>query len=119
MNKRLRQVNKHIQRTLGEIIQRDVDLPVDVMVTLSRVDTTPNLKSSTVWLYVSPLNRSDEVMEILQSQMYDIQGELNRALDLRPLPRIRLEVDAGAEYSQQINDTIQQLKEEAPDDTPE
>lgn len=112
MSRRIVQINKNIQRILGEILQREADLPVDALVTISRVDTTPNLASATVWLYVFPVERSEEILERLTRQLYDIQGALNRALDQRPLPRIRLRVDYGAEHAENIEKTFRNLTEE-------
>ena len=114
MNKRLAQVNKHIQRTFGEILQTEADLPSDVMVTVARVDTTANLKSSTIWVYIFPFERAVEVMEILKPQMYDLQGSLNRALKFKPLPRIALRVDEGAQHAEDIEKTLDELKREKP-----
>ena len=109
MSQRMAKVNKHLQRTFGEILQREADLPPDVLVTISRVDTTPNLKSSTMWLYINPTERAEEVLERLTPQLYDLQGALNRSLDLKPLPRVRLRIDYGAAYADHINDALDQL----------
>ena len=114
MSRRIDRINKHLQRTFGEVLQRDVDLPPDVLVTISRVDTVPNLKSAEIWLYIQPIDQSEKVLAQLESQLYDLQGSLNRKLDLSPLPRIRLRIDYGAEHSDQIETTIRQLKQ--PDD---
>ena len=106
---RLIKFNKHVQRILGEILQRDTDMPADVLVTITRVDTASNLFSSDIWLSILPSERAEEVIEVLTPQLYDIQGALNRALDQRPLPRIRLRVDYGAEHSAKINEAINNL----------
>lgn len=117
MSYRLAKLNKHLQRTFGEILQREADLPAGVLVTIARVDTTPNLKRAEVSLYVYPLERAEEVLEILKPQMYELQGAFNRALDLRPLPRLRLRIDYGAEHADTINQLIEHLDQEGPDAT--
>jgi len=96
---------------------KEASLPTDALVTISRVETTPNLATATVWLYVNPLDRSEEILKSLTGQLYDLQGALNRALDLRPLPRIRLRIDYGAEHAQHIDTTLEglnTLKEKRP-----
>ena len=108
MSERMAKVNKHVQRTFGEILQRQADLPPDVLVTISRTDTTPNLKSTTIWLYINPVARAEEIIERLTPQLYDLQGALNRALDLKPLPRVRLRIDYGADYADHINTVLDQ-----------
>jgi ribosome-binding factor A len=108
-SRRMEKINKHIQRTLGEILLEEADLPPDVLVTISRVDTTPNLKSASVYLYVFPETASDDILERLKPQMYDLQGSLNRALDVRPLPRIYLRIDYGAAHADTINKALEKL----------
>lgn len=92
---------------------KEAELPPGVLVTISRVDTTPNLRYSDIWLYINPESHAEEVLEKLQGQMYDIQGSLNRALHLRPLPRIRFKYDAGGEYADTINQKLNELKTES------
>ena len=110
MSNRLEKVNKHIHRTFGEILLEIADLPADVMVTVSRVETTHNLKAATIWLYVFPDEAEDKIMEMLKPQMYELQGELNRQLDFKPLPRIRLRIDHGAQHAQRINEALENLE---------
>lgn len=113
MSERIRKVNKHLQRTFGEILQREADVPPDVLVTISHVDTTPNLKSADVWLYINPIERASEIIDRLTPQLYDLQGALNRVLDFRPLPRLRLRIDYGAQHAENIERTIADLKHDA------
>lgn len=110
-SKRIAQVNSLIQRLMGEIILKEADVPPDVLVTVSAVETVPNLRSATVWLYILPLARGEEVLALLKNQMYDIQGALNRALSMRPLPRVTLKLDHGADYAQRIEERFNNLQE--------
>lgn len=112
MGARMVKINKHIQRTFGEILLEEADLPKGVLVTIARVDTTPNLKSATIWLYISPSSKEEEVLTLLKPQMYELQGALNRSLDFRPLPRIRLQADHGAQHAQTIEEKLADLKED-------
>ena len=110
-SRRLQQVNRHIQRTFGEILQKEADLPPDVLVTITRVDTTANLKSTEVWLSVYPLDQAEAILDRLKPQMYDLQGFFNRALDARPLPRLRLRIDYGAQNAENVERALRHLKE--------
>lgn len=109
----MEKINKHIQRTLGEILQKEADIPADTLVTISRVDTTKNLQSSTVWLYISPSEKEDDVLRHLEGQLYDLQGSLNRIIAMRPLPRIRLKIDKGMANQEAITQALNELKHES------
>lgn len=109
-----------MQRTFSEVLLQKADLPVDVLVTISDVEVTNNLHSSTIWLYISPLERAQEVLDLLKPQMYDLQGAFNRALRMQPMPRLILKIDRGASYAQRINTQLSVItNEKSPSTSPE
>ncbi len=112
MSDRILKLNKHIQRVFGEVLQEEADVPADVLVTISKVDVRPNLRSATVWLYVYPSDKGEATVDHLQEQIYDLQGALNRELQLRPLPRIILRLDHGIEHAQHIEEKLASIKKE-------
>lgn len=112
MSRRLEKVNRHIQRTLADILLHEADIPTDVLVTISRVDTTPNLKSSSVWLYIQPLEQGEKTLELLKGQLYELQGALNRSLKMRPLPRISFYIDHGSEHAQRIEEKLAEIQQD-------
>ncbi len=110
MSERIAKVNKHIQKVFGEILHEQADRPANTMITISKVETAPNLKSAIVWLYIFPLDQGEEVLESLKKQMYDLQGAMNRELDMRPLPRLVLRLDHGAEHAESIEKKLASLE---------
>lgn len=112
MSRRIEKVNKHIQRTLGTIIQSQAQVPASVLVTIARVETKPNLQASTVWLYIQPLERGQEVLAQLKEQLYELQGALNRELEMHPLPRISLKLDLGSEHATRIEEKLAKIQDE-------
>jgi ribosome-binding factor A len=110
MSRRIDKIDKHIQRTFGELLLKEADIPLGVMVTVSRVETATNLRSCTVWLYISPLESADETLEGLKKQMYDLQGFINREAKLNPPPRIHLRLDRGLDHAENIEETLDNLK---------
>mgnify|MGYP002640892644 CR=1 FL=1 len=107
---RMGKVNAHIKRVFGEILQREANLPSDCLITVSEVETAPNLRVADVWISVMPIAMARKVMKKLKPQMYDLQGELNRELEMRPLPRITLRIDHGADYSDKIERKLADLE---------
>jgi ribosome-binding factor A len=109
MSVRIDRINKLILRTFGEVLQTEADLPADVLVSVSRVDTTANLQSATIWLSVFPLEAGEATLKTLESSIYSLQGSLNRKLTFYPLPRIRLKLDYGAEHAEHIQRRLKEL----------
>lgn len=108
---RINKLNKHIQRTFGEVLQEEAFLSKDVLVTIARVDTVPNLKFADIWLYIQPISEAESVVAELNDQLYELQGALNRKLDLKPFPRVVLKIDYGAEYANKIEQRFKELRQ--------
>ena len=106
---RMGKVNAHIKRVFGDILQKEADLPNDVLITISSVETADNLRTADVWISVLPVNKARKAIKKLKPQMYHLQGTLNRELEMRPLPRISLRIDHGAEYSDEIERRLADL----------
>jgi ribosome-binding factor A len=117
--RKMDKVNKRLQRLVGEIIHKEADVPADVLVTVSRVATTHNLRGAEVWLSIYPTDQAESVVENLRGQLYELQGFLNRALDAKVVPRIRFTVDYGADHAATIERRFQQLKDSAAGDSGE
>jgi ribosome-binding factor A len=109
MPDRIAKVNKHIQRTFGEILQVEADLPKDAMVTVAGVETAKNLKTATVWLSIFPETQANKVIKKLKKQLYDLQGSLNEKIRLKPSPRITLTIDHGAQHAENIDRRLKEL----------
>jgi len=108
----LQQINKHIMRLFGEVLQKEALLTTDALVTISRIDTAPNLKNTTIWLYVQPIAQADAILAELTEQLYDLQGAFNRKLDRKPVPRVALRIDYGAEHADTIEQRFAELANE-------
>ncbi|MDO8663808.1 MAG: 30S ribosome-binding factor RbfA [Candidatus Wildermuthbacteria bacterium] len=100
MPKRLLRLNSLLKREISQIILREFDFPLDVLVTITRVETSSNLIDSSVWVSVLPDGKKDEIMSLLEKGVYSIQQNLNDKLRMRPVPKLRfleekLTVEAG------------------------
>ena len=88
MADRVPQVNNLVKQELSKIIFREVEFPKDVLVTLTRVETTANIIESRVYISVMPEEKTEEVFLILKKRIYSIQKSLDRKLRMRPIPKI-------------------------------
>ena len=110
MTYRLAKINKQIQRIFGEVLQREADLPVGALITVTQVEVAENLRSAKVWLTVWPPEMAAKALRQLRKQMYDLQGAFNRAIGLQPLPRLKLLIDHGAEQAAKVDRILRELE---------
>ena len=85
---RVQRVNQLIKKELNQIILKEVDFPKDVLVTITRVESSSNLIQVRVYVSVMPENKTGQIMSILSRDIYSIQQGLNKRLKMRPIPKI-------------------------------
>ena len=89
MSNRIEKVNSLLQQEIGKIILRDFAFSPEILVTLTRVDTTANLIEAKAYISVFPEAKAEGIIRALQKSVYDIQYKINRTMRMRPIPKIR------------------------------
>jgi ribosome-binding factor A len=127
MNKsfpRSRRVGEQIQRTLSELLRREVRDPRLGSVTLTDVRVSQDLSHAKVFYSVlTGSSKADPTLtqEILTEAATHLRGRLGRALRLRHAPEIHFEPDAlleeGARLSELIRDAVKQDEAKHVDDS--
>ena len=105
---RMGRINEEIQRELAALLPTVKDPRVSGMISVTAVETTPDLKYAKV--YISALDKSaeDQVLKGLKSAAGYPQPELGRALELRSTPELSFvrddSIDKGAHILQMLRD---------------
>lgn len=114
---RISRINEEIQRELSEQFRRLKDPRVSQtgMVSITRVDTTGDLRYARI--YVSALDKSQEkeVLKGLKSAAGFLRRELGRSLQLRYTPELQWQEDDSIVHGAHILDILSKL--DIPEDT--
>ncbi len=110
MRKRVKQVNQLVKKTLGKIILEEFSKPEGTLITITRVETTPNLIKTKVFINIIPEEKTKKIIESLQKEVYHIQQKLNRKLKIRPVPKIIFKLDKSVEEAAKIEKILAKLK---------
>ena len=108
---RIGRINEEIQRELSALLRTVKDPRVqDVMISITRVETTPDLRYTKV--YVSFLQRENakQVLTGLKSAGGYLRRELGHALQLRYAPEIVWAEDDSIEYGAKMLKLINSLE---------
>ena len=94
---RINRINEDIQRELASLMRTVKDPRVHGLISLTRVDTTSDLRYCRV--YVSVLDQSDvnEVVKGLKSAAGYLRRELGKVLTLRYTPELQFVADNSIE----------------------
>jgi ribosome-binding factor A len=130
---RIARVNSYIQQNLSEIL-REFLSEQDGIVTISKVETSRDMKWAKIWISIMPVNDphpsalsghllpkgednnekslDDKILKFIEKNIYHIQGELNKTFKTKIIPRIQFFLDTSPRYVQHIEEVIKKIHEE-------
>ncbi len=109
MKHRLERVCEVLKRELGVILVREIDFS-PVLVTISSVDMTPDLKQAHV--YVSALGKPHQqrhVLEKLEHNRAHLQSEIARRVTLKHTPHLFFKLDESIERGTRVLTIMEEL----------
>ena len=107
---KLARTNDDIQFAISKLLREVKDPRVQQgMISVTRVETTGDLRYSKVWLSVMGMSDEKEFRKGLRSASGWLRKELGSALNLRYTPELVFELDHSIEYGAHINEVINSL----------
>ena len=103
---RIGRINEEIQRELSALIRQVKDPRVTGMVSVTAVETTPDLRYARVFISVLDKSDSAQVLKGLKSASGWLRRELGRALQLRYTPELQFERDDSIDKGAHILDML-------------
>ena len=107
---KLARTNDDIQIVLSKLLREIKDPRVQQgMISVTRVETTGDLRYSKIWLSVMGLKDEKEFKKGLKSASGWLRRELGNKLSLRYTPELVFEIDHSIEYGAHISQVISSL----------
>ena len=108
---RIGRINDDIQRILADRLRQVKDPRVSDqgMITITRVETTGDLRYAKVWLSVYGLKDEKEFKKGLKSASGWLRRELGSTLKLVYTPELVFELDKSIEYGAKISGILENL----------
>ena len=103
---RIGRINEEIQRELASLIPNVKDPRVTGMISVTAVDTTPDLRYAKVYISVLDKNDSTQVLKGLKSAAGWLRRELGHALQLRYTPELTFVQDDSIDKGAHILDML-------------
>jgi len=96
MDRRPLRVQKLVREELSKIILRELEFN-EALVTITEVVVDKKLGMARVKVSVLPADAAERVLKILGKNTGRLQYLLTRKINIKPMPRIRFEIDRGPE----------------------
>lgn len=111
-SQRIQKVNELLKRELGKIILKELEFPRDTLITITNVESSPDLREAKIWISVIPGNQISLALQVLKKNIYDLQKKLDKRLKMRPVPRIEFLKESKSEEAQKIEEILDKIREE-------
>ena len=111
---RIGRINEEIQRELAGQLRRLKDPRVSQvgMVSITRVDTTGDLRYARIYISCLDKSREKDVMKGLKSASGYLRRELGRTLQLRYTPELQFIADDSIQHGAHILEVLRQVERE-------
>ncbi|OGZ32338.1 MAG: hypothetical protein A2V69_02610 [Candidatus Portnoybacteria bacterium RBG_13_40_8] len=109
MKNRIERINKLIREKIAEILLKEVFIE-NGLITVQSADTTKDLKYTKIKVSVIPFEKSGKVLKILERNLPNIQKELNSAIKIKFVPKVKFEIDVTEENADRIEKILRMIK---------
>ena len=114
---RINRINEEIQKELSNLLRTVKDPRVqDTMISITRVETTPDLRYTKVYVSFLQSDRAEGAMKGLQSAAGYLRRQLGSNLKLRYAPEIVWALDDSITYGAKMLKLINSLEVKADED---
>ena len=117
---RINRINEEIQKELSSLIRSLKDPRIqNTMISITRVETTPDLRYTKVYVSFLQEDRAADALKGLQSAAGYLRRELGSSLNLRYTPQIMWALDDSITYGAKMLALINSLEVSKNEDTDE
>ena len=109
MTLRTDKVNALLQREISEAIHEEVELPEGILVTVTRVKVSKDLRYACAWLSILPFKQSESVLTILKQNIRQVQASLNKDLFMHNVPKVGFKIDESEERAGEVEQLVSGL----------
>ena len=115
MSQRTDRVDELLRQEIGTLLAKEIADPRIGFVTITDVETAPDLRHAKVWVSVIG-GRADqkETLRALQNSMGFIRHELGRTLRIKRIPMLHVHLDDTAERGTRVLHLLSELEEGTP-----
>jgi ribosome-binding factor A len=109
MAKRPEQIAEIIQHELNNFFIKEVEFSRDMLITLTQVRVTPDLKHAYLYISILPITKTREALKQINRHLGRARSYLSRKLTLWKSPDLKVLVDDSALKDRKIERVLEDL----------
>jgi ribosome-binding factor A len=110
VSQRTDRIDELLRQEIGSVVTRDIQDPRIGFATITKVETTPDLRHARVWVSVigQPKERSETIAALGRAMPF-VRRELGKSLRLKRIPDLHVELDDTAERGTRVLHLLDEL----------
>lgn len=108
---RITKINEQFRKLLGEIMEKELSLKPGVIMTIAKMETSPDLRYTRMFISVFPESETRYVSETLKKEISGIQKKLYAKLYMRPMPKLSFSIDTTAQEADVVEKLLLEINE--------
>lgn len=109
-SQRIRQINNALRDYMAVAIMRIVELPRGVVVSVTKVHTTADLRHAQVFLSIVPDNLAGSTLQLIEKHTSDVVADVVDHITFRLVPKFHFKLDDTERKAAQIEALLDSLK---------
>ncbi len=105
-----------LREVFSDLLDQEISLKQGVLVTIAKVDTTPDLRYTRVSVSIFPEQEEGYALATLRHEQSRLQKALNSKLSMKIRPRIIILSDHTEQSADIIEKLLLEIKQEAKDE---
>lgn len=111
-SERMLKVNELIYHKISEYIAKEVEMPENVFITLSRVEVTPDLRHAKVFISVIPDNKRGTALRLMKKHQSKIKKSLAKYLKMKFIPSPSFVIDGQLVFGNEMDRLLDSIRED-------
>jgi len=110
-SQRIKKVNSLLGRRVADVLSKELETS-DYLFTVTKVDTSPDLRYSDVFLSVYPDHKSAQALRLVAKHASQISRAVFINITLRVVPKLRFHKDSTESRAQDVETILKSIQDE-------
>jgi len=107
--KRQKKLNSSFLEQINQVMRREVELPENILVTISHVKCAANLDSVKIFISCLPEDKTEEIIKKLQESSRELALILDKDMHFSRLPKLIFKADFSQGFGEKTEELIDSL----------
>jgi len=109
MTQRTERINELVRMDLSRFIAEEVELPENGLVTITRVETTPDLKVAKIYITILPDKLRGTILELLNKKARVLHERLKDEIQTKFIPNLKFIIDEQELFANQVEQILDEI----------